>query len=127
VIPVPWKLRVPSLGRQPGLPGAAFDHLWRAEARHRLDLQRLAPPGLAAAEQRAAAVLGDASGGEVGADATGSDLPRVAFVSCAAGSLSTSLPTEFSERKSDSAPTTDTAAGDHYRVNAPHACRSISQ
>ena len=57
------------LGGESRLSGATLDHLERTQARHRPILERIAPPGLAASEQRAAAVVfADAGGLEVGVD-----------------------------------------------------------
>ena len=55
-------------GGEARLSGAALDHLQRTQARHRPILERIAPPGLAAAEERSAAIIADAGGLEVGVD-----------------------------------------------------------
>ena len=57
------------LGGEARLSGATLDHLERTQARHRPILERIAPPGLAASEQKAAVVVfADAGGLEVGVD-----------------------------------------------------------
>ena len=56
------------LGGEANLSGAALDHLERTQSRHRSVLERIAPPGLTAPEQRPAAIIADAGGGEVGVD-----------------------------------------------------------
>ena len=56
------------LGGEPHLSGAALDHLERTQARHCPILERIATPGLAAPEERSAAIFADAGGLEVGVD-----------------------------------------------------------
>ena len=57
------------LGGEARLLGATLDHLERTEAQQHPILERIVPPGLAASEQRAAAVVfADAGALEVGVD-----------------------------------------------------------
>ena len=68
MIPVPRKLWGADLGREPGLAGAALDHLERTHPRHPPFLEHVAAPGLAAPEERSSPVLAGPRDLEVGVD-----------------------------------------------------------